>query len=110
MKFALHEVLSGMLATIEASSFPDDHERLARMFEGFAGRFVLFAPMATGVDPGAVAAAFGVLEQKQYLSHSQGQYTLSEEGRAHCVGSKRTLFNAHDREELEAAAQSFSEL
>lgn len=110
MRFALHEVLSGMLATTEADAFTDDHTKLAAMFEDLAARYTLFAPMAAGVEPDAVADALNMLEEKHYLRHEDGQYILTDEGRAHAVGSKRTLFNASDRAQLEPAAQSFDSL
>jgi len=110
MRFALHEVLAGTLATIEADHFSDDHTRLAALIEELAGRFSMFAPMGAGVDPAALAAALELLEQRQFITHGDGQYVLSTDGRNKCVGSKRTLFNQHDREELEAAAESFSSL
>jgi hypothetical protein len=110
MRFALHEVLSGMLATTSGDSFSDDHERLAAMFEDLASRYSLFAPMASGVDAGAVANALQVLEEKHYVRHEAGRYSLTAEGRAQCVSSKRTLFNASDRLQLEEAAKSFDTL
>ena len=108
MRFALHEVLSGMLASIEQDSFTDDVHRLAVMFESLATSVPLFAPMAAGVDPDAVAHALTTLEEKGYLQHSEGRYILTEAGRAHCITSKRTLFNQRDREQLEEAARTFS--
>jgi len=108
MHFALHEVLSGMLASIEQDSFTDDVHRLAVMFESLASSVPLFAPMAAGVDPEAVAHALTTLEEKGLLQHSDGRYILTEPGRAHCITSKRTLFNQRDREQLEEAARTFS--
>lgn len=108
MKFSIDEVLQGMLASIEQDSFTDDAARLAAMFEGLAGSVALFAPMANGVDPQAVAAALKKLEDKAILKHTDGTYTLTETGRAHCVSSKRTLFNKGDQEQLEAAAKVFA--
>jgi hypothetical protein len=110
MRFALHEVLAGMLATIEADGFTDDVTRLAVMFESLAASSPLFAPMAAGVDPAAVGQALMTLDEKGFLQHSAGQYTLTAAGRAHCLNTKRTLFNQKDREELEGAATAFAEL
>ncbi len=110
MRFALHEVLSGTLATIEADHFSDDHARLAAVIEELAGKYSMFAPMAAGIDPAALAAALDTLEQRLFITHGDGQYLLTTDGRNKCVGSKRTLFNQRDREELEAAATSFSVL
>ena len=101
MRFALHEVLAGMLASAEATSFADDADRLASMFESLAVQFPLFAPLAAGVDAAAVTHALQTLEQKGFVSHPAGQYLLTAAGRAHCVSSKRTLFNQGDRTQLE---------
>lgn len=108
MKFSLDEVLQGMLASVEQDSFTDDITRLAAMFEGLASTVALFAPMAAGVDPQAVAGALKKLEDKAILTHADGKYTLTESGRAHCVSGKRTLFNRGDQEQLEAAAKTFA--
>ncbi len=64
MKFSLDEVLQGMLASVEQDSFTDDTARLASMFEGLAATVALFAPMAAGVDPQAVA---GALKKRMYV-------------------------------------------
>lgn len=110
MKFTLNEVLSGMLASVEQDTFTDDVKRLAAMFEGLASTVPLFAPMAAGVDPEAVASALKTLEDKAILTHAGGAYTLTEAGRAHCVSGKRTLFNRGDQEQLETAAKTFAAL
>ena len=110
MKFGLHEVLAGMLATVEADRFTDDVKRLATMFEGLATTVPLFAPLAAGVDPEAVAHALKTLEDKAYVQHVDGEYVITEAGRAHCVSGKRTLFNRGDQEQLETAAKTFATL
>lgn len=110
MRFQLQEVLSGMLASMQAESFTDDVPRLAAMFEGLAGRFALFAPMAAGVDPGAVAKALESLEQSKIIEHGEARYSLTAEGRAHCVSSRKTLFNQRDIKELDEAAGVFDSL
>jgi hypothetical protein len=110
MKFTLDEVLQGMLASVEQDSFTDDAARLAAMFEGLATTVPLFAPMANGVDPQAVAQALSSMEQKGILKHEDGKYTLTETGRATCVSGKRTLFNRGDQEQLEAAATTFASI
>lgn len=81
---------------------------LAEMFEGLATTMPLFAPMAAGGDPQAVAGALQSLEDKATITHADGKYTLTESGRAHCVSGKRTLFNRCDQEQLEAAAKTFA--
>jgi hypothetical protein len=108
MRYSLDEVLSGMLATIESNDFSDDAPAIAAAFEGLAGKFEIFAPMAAGVDPGAVTAALQAMEAKAILKRADGRYVLSAEGRAQCVSSKRTLFNKKDLDQLEEAARAFS--
>ena len=110
MRFELSEVFSGMLANMQAESFTDDAQRLAAVFEDLAGRFALFAPLAAGVDPGAVAAALESLERGGIIAHSEGRYALTPAGRAHCVSSRRTLFNRRDILELDEAAAVFDTL
>jgi hypothetical protein len=110
MRFEISEVLSGMLASVEQHTFTDDPSRLATMFADLSGRFSLFKPFESGVDPKAVADALVKLEQKHYLTHGDQHYTLTDDGKAHCVSSKRTLFNQGDREQLEAAALVFDTL
>src|SRR5687768_5822982 len=110
MRFQIHEVLSGMLASMQAESFTDDAARLAATFEDLAGRFALFAPMAAGVDPGAVAKALETLEEKKIIEHGERRYSLTLEGRAHCVSSRKTLFNQKDIQELDQAAGVFDTL
>lgn len=110
MRFSLDEVLAGMLATVEADHFSDDPARLAALIERLAGQFTLFAPLAHGVDAAALGQALATLEQRKCIQHADGQYALSAEGRAQCVGSKRTLFNKQDREQLEEAAREFATL
>ena len=110
MRFQLHEVLSGMLASMQAEGFTDNAQRLAAVFENLSGRFVLFAPMAAGVDPGAVAQALEILEGRKIIEHGEGRYMLTAEGRAHCVSSRKTLFNQRDLRELDEAAGVFDSL
>jgi hypothetical protein len=110
MRFQLDEVLSGMLATVERQTFTDDPARLATMFTDLSGQFALFAPFQSGVDPAAVGNALQKLEQKHFIEHGAGAYTVTPEGKAHCVSSKRTLFNQKDREQLEGAAAVFDTL
>lgn len=110
MRFSLNEVLSGMLASTAASSFSDDAVKLAAMFEQLAGQFPLFAPLAVGVDPAAVGQALQSLESKKIISRAEGRYVLSDEGRAACRSSKRTLFNRSDSDQLEEAAKVFDTL
>lgn len=110
MRFSLHEVMSGMLASMENDSFPDDPARLAAMFEELAGKFALFAPLGAGVDPAAVGAALKTLTGNKILEHREGRYHLTESGRAYCASGKRTLFNARDAKQLEEAALVFNTL
>ncbi len=110
MRFEISEVLSGMLATVEQRTFTDDAARLAAMFEDLSGKFALFAPFQSNVDAKAVGDALAKLEQKHFITHGTGHYTLTDDGKAHCVSSKRTLFNQGDREQLEAASLVFDTL
>ena len=110
MRFQLHEVLSGMLASIEADSFSDNTMNLAAMFENLATRFPLFAPLAAGVDTAAVGKALEKLEANKYIEHGDGRYVLTKSGRSYCVSNKRTLFNKADADQLEEAAQVFNTL
>ena len=110
MRFTLPEVLAGMLASIEGDGFTDDPERLAAMFEGLAGEYSLFAPLAAGVDVDAVRNALQDLGRDGFLAQEEGRYLLTDIGRAHCVRSKRTLFNRKDIEQLEQAATAFDKL
>lgn len=110
MRYQLHEVMSGMLASIEVDSFGDDVPRLAAMFEDLAKRFPLFAPLAAGVDPAAVSDALKKLEANKYIEHSGGHYVLTTSGRSYCTSNKRTLFNKADVEQLEEAARAFADL
>jgi hypothetical protein len=110
MRFQSDEVLSGMLATVERPTFTDDRVRLMAIFEALAGRFSLFAHFQSGTHVQAVDDALAKLEAKDFLRHDDGCYTLTTDGRAHCVSSKRTLFNPGDREQLEAAALVFDTL
>ena len=110
MRFSLDEVLSGMLGSTEADNFTDDASRLALMFEDLAQRFPLFAPLAAGVDPAAVKKALDTLVSKKILEQTERKYILTPEGRGHCKGSKRTLFNRGDIQQLEDAARVFDTL
>jgi hypothetical protein len=103
----LDEVLSAMLATIEADEFPSDPAPLAASLEDLASRFALFAPMATGVDPEAVGRVLNTLETKEIIARVDGKYVMTPEGRARCLSSKRTLFNQQDCEQLDEAARAF---
>lgn len=51
MKFGLHEVLAGMLVTVEADRLTDDVKCLAMMFEGLASTIPLFATLAAASTP-----------------------------------------------------------
>lgn len=106
MRFSPDELLSGMLATLEAGDFPADNARLREVFTKIATEFPLLAPFATADD--AIQKAITVLEGRKALVQDGDRYTLTTEGRASCVSSKRTLFNRDDREQLEGAAAIFS--
>jgi hypothetical protein len=109
MRFSLPEVMSGMLASLESDRFTDDPVQLTALIEELAGQFSLFAPLAAAVDAEAVAGAFNDLRDKEFLVHEDGRYILTDTGRAHCIRSKRTLFNKGDIEQLEQAAVIFQQ-
>lgn len=109
MKYSLDEVFSGMLASSTKDSFTSDPVQLAKLFEGLAGQFPMFAPFAAGVDPAAVEAALTKLVSRKVLTSGSGIYNLSEAGKATCTSGKRTLFNQTDRLQLEEAVKVFDQ-
>lgn len=111
MRFTIDEVLSGMLATIDRDHFTDDPQVLGAVFKGLAEQGPLFAPfgaLAGGPDFSVVLEnALEALVKDGHLEHPPGRYHLTPVGRARCVTSKRTLFNASDLRDLEAGALYF---
>lgn len=111
MRFAIDEVLSGMLATIESDHFTDDPAALGEIFKGLAETGPLFAPFGALVDgpdfSAILSKALDTLVSDGHLEHPPGRYRLTPVGRARCVTSKRTLFNASDIRDLEAGAKYF---
>ena len=111
MKYAIDEVLSGMLASIEVDMFTDDPQRLGEAFKGLSQQAPIFAPFAALVGEADFSAVLEGTLQKLvtdgHLEHQPGGYHLPEPGRARCITSKRTLFNAGDIEDLEAGARYF---
>jgi hypothetical protein len=111
MRYTIDEVLSGILASIEQDSFTDDSQRLGEVFKGLSHEAPLFAPFAavTGeADFSAVLeGALQTLVSNGHLEHGEGRYQLTPAGRARCITSKRTLFNASDIADLEAGARYF---
>jgi len=106
MRFSPDELLSGMLATMEATDFTADDARLRASFAKIAAEFPLMAPFAQTDD--AIQKAITALEGRGALVLDGDHYKLTDEGRAHCVSSKRTLFNKDAREQLEGAAAIFA--
>ena len=106
MRFSPEELLGGMLATLEAGDFPADDAKLRAVFTKIAAEFPLLAPFGTTDD--AISKTITTMEGKKLLVKNGERYTLTEEGRAACVSSKRTLFNRDDREQLEGAAAIFA--
>lgn len=111
MRYSIDEVLSGMLASIEQETFTDDSERLGDVFKGLAGKAPLFAPFAALADEADFSAvlegALQTLVSDGHLERQPGRYQLTSAGRARCITSKRTLFNAGDIADLEAGARYF---
>ena len=106
MRFSPDELLSGLLATLDSGDFPADNATLRATFAKIAAEFPLLAPFSTSDD--AIQKAITVLEGRKALVQEGDRYTLTTEGRAACVSSKRTLFNRDNREQLEGAAAIFS--
>ena len=111
MRYTIDEVLSGMLASIERDTFTDDSQRLGEVFKGLAQEAPLFAPFAAVAGEADFSAvlegALQTLVSDGHLEHGAGRYQLTPPGRARCVASKRTLFNASDIADLEAGARYF---
>lgn len=106
MKFSPDELLAGILATVESADFTADAARLRAAFEKIVAQFPLLAPFTLNAD--AIQKAITVMEGHKALVHEGERYTLTPDGRAHCVSSKRTLFNRDAREQLEGAAAILS--
>jgi len=111
MRYTIDEVLSGMLASIELDMFTDDPQRLGEAFKGLAQKAPIFAPFAAMVgEPDFSAVLDNTLQTlvtDGHLERQPGCYHLPEPGRARCITSKRTLFNAGDIRDLEAGARYF---
>ena len=112
MRYQMDEVLSGMLASLPADSFSDDHAALGEAFKGLAAEFPLFAPFAAAADGADYSRALGdalaALIGNGRLAHEPGRYLLTEAGRRSCVSNKRSLFSNADIAQLEAAAGYFA--
>ena len=113
MRYSIDEVLSGMLASITRDKFTDDVERLGAVFKTLSAKHPLLAPFAAIGGEANFSAVLRValqkLVDKALIHHEPGRYTLTPQGRASCVSSKRTLFKAGDMGQLEAAARDFEE-
>jgi hypothetical protein len=111
MRYTIDEVLSGMLASVERDTFTDDTQRLGEVFKGLAHEAPLFAPFAAVAGEADFSAvlegALQTLVNDGLLEHGAGSYQLTSAGRARCITSKRTLFNAGDITDLEAGARYF---
>ena len=111
MRYTIDEVLSGMLASIERDHFTDDPQALGEIFKGLSEQSPLFAPFAALVGEADFSAvverALEALVRDGHLEHPPGRYRLTPVGKARCITSKRTLFNASDITELEAGARYF---
>ena len=94
MRFSKGELMAGMLATLTGDAFTSDHASLDATFQKIGTEFPLMAPFAVG--DAAVTEAIGALESAGAIELRDGKYHLTEKGRAHCVSSKRTLFNKGD--------------
>ena len=111
MKYSPDEVLSGLLATFKQTTFTDDTDRLGAIFKELGQTYSLLSPFAAAQGEADFSAVLGKglekLVSKKWLDHEPGTYSLTEAGRVSCVGSKKTLFNKGDLEQLEALAADF---
>ena len=111
MRYTIDEVLSGMLASIQQDVFTDDPQRLGEAFKGLSQQAPIFAPFGALIGEADFSAVLeGTLQtlvSDGHLEHQPGRYHLPEPGRARCITSKRTLFNAGDIQDLEAGARYF---
>ena len=111
MRYTIDEVLAGMFASIELDTFTDDPQRLGEAFKGLSQQAPIFAPFAALAGEANFSAVLeGTLQtlvNDGHLDHQPGRYYLPGPGRARCITSKRTLFNAGDIQDLEAGARYF---
>lgn len=111
MRYTIDEVLTGMLASVEVDTFTDDPQRLGEAFKELSQQASIFAPFAALVGEAdfsaVVEGTLQTLVSDGHLDHQSGRYYLSAPGRARCITSKRTLFNAGDIRDLEAGARYF---
>jgi len=111
MRYAIAEVLSGMLASTGLDTFTDDAQRLGEVFKGLAHEAPLFGPFAALAGEADFSAvlerALQTLVSDGHLEHAGGCYRLTSAGRARCITGKRTLFNPSDIADLEAGARYF---
>jgi len=109
MRYTLDEVLAGMLASIEKDYFTDDTQKLGEIFKALSEQATLFAPFGAIAGESDFSAALEnsleILVTDGHLEHPPGRYRLTPVGRARCVATKRTAFNASDVKDLEAAAR-----
>jgi len=114
MRYTVDEVLSGMLSSMTLDYFTDDHQRLGEIFKVLSENHPMLASYAAVTGESDFSAvlrdSLQKLVDKKFLQHEPGRYFMSPENRAACVASKRALFNAADREQVEAAARDFDML
>jgi len=91
--------------------FTDDPQRLCEAFKGLSQQAPIFAPFAALIGETDFSAVLeGTLQtlvRDGHLEHQPARYYLPAPGRARCITSKRTLFNASDIQDLEAGARYF---
>ena len=111
MRYSPDEILAGLFATLERNSFTDDTDRLGAIFKELGQTYSLLSPFAAAQGEADFSAVLGKglekLVSKKWLNHEHGTYSLTEEGRASSLGSKRTLFNKGDIEQLDSLAIAF---
>jgi hypothetical protein len=114
MRYTIDEVLTGMLSSINLDYFTDDHQKLGEIFKDLSKNHPMLARYAAISGEGDFSAvlrdALQKMVDRKLLQHETGKYFLTAENRAQCVRIKRTLFNAADVQQVEAAAKDFDAL
>ncbi len=114
MRYALEELLRGLLASVSSDKFTGDPVVLGETLKQLGQKLPIFQQLTIAGSDRALSdtalAALGTLEKQGVLTReASGAYLLSPQGRAHCSTSKRTLFNKGDIAQLEEGATLFDQ-
>lgn len=114
MRYALEELLRGILASVPSDRFTGDPVVLGETLKQLGQKLPIFQQLTiAGADRAlsdTTLTALGTLEKQGVLTRdASGAYLLSPQGRAHCKSSKQTLFNRADIAQLEEAATLFDQ-